>query len=193
MSEAITEVDNEQEDAGPALTGKDLIREETSAEGRYIPYAGGSLGWFENSGVPKCEKGNGYKFYTAIDTVKVRQKLFERWGNDVNRRMESRFEMQHPTPVTIVWDGNTQDAETKDISAHGLRLQFLEEVNLKVGDKIQVQLFKKPDFKEMALEIASEIMWVARVGKRRTVWNIGIGFTDITETLENELKEFLVH
>jgi hypothetical protein len=56
-----------------------------------------------------------------------------------------------------------------------------------------VQLFKKPDFKEKALEIESEIMWVARVGKRRTVWNIGIGFTDITEALENELKEFLTH
>lgn len=193
MSEAIAEMDDDMEDSGPRLTGKDLIREETGAEGRYIPYSGGSLGWFENSGIPRSEKGNAYKFYTAIDTVKVRQKLFERWGSDVNRRMESRFEVQHPTPITILWDGNSQDAETKDISAHGLRMQLTEETSLKIGDKIQVQLYKKPDFKEKALLIESEVMWVARVGKRRTVWNIGIGFTNISEQLENELKDFLTH
>lgn len=191
MSESTTELDGTE--SSKPLTGKDLIREETSAEGRYIPYGGGSLGWFENSGLLKCEKGQAYKFYTAIDTAKVRQKLFERWGNDVNRRMETRFEMQKPTPVTIKWEGNSQDAESKDISAHGLRLQLLEETNLKIGDKITVHLFKKQDSKEESLELASEIMWVARVGKRRMVWNLGIGFIDISEEMENRLKEFLIH
>ena len=28
-----------------------------TSEGRYIPYGGGSMGWFENSGVMKCEVG----------------------------------------------------------------------------------------------------------------------------------------
>ena len=191
MSETTTEVESEAAES-TQLTGKDLIREETSAEGRYIPYSGGSLGWFENSGVPKCERGNAYKFHTVIDSVKVREKLFERWGSDVNKRMETRYDVEKSTPVTITWDGQSHDAETKDLSAHGLRLQLLEETSLKIGDKIQVHVFRRPDNKEEVLAIASEVMWVARVGKRRMVWNIGIGFIEINEEAKQKLKEFLL-
>ena len=184
MSESMTE------QAGPQ--GKDLIREETSTEGRYIPYGGGSLGWFENSGIPKSERGNDYKFHTAVDTAKVRQKLFERWGDDVNRRVETRFEVSRPTPVRITWEGETQEAETKDLSATGLRLQLLQETGLKIGDKITVHIFKRPNFEEEVLTMASEVMWVARVGKRRQVWNVGIGFTETDEAKALQLKEFLL-
>jgi hypothetical protein len=172
--------------------GKDLIREETSTEGRYIPYGGGSLGWFENAGVPKSERGNDYKFHTAIDTAKVRQKLFERWGDDVNRRVETRFDVSKPTPVRITWEGETQEAETKDLSATGLRLQLLQETGLKIGDKITVHIFRRPNFEDEVLTLASEVMWVARVGKRRQVWNVGIGFTEKDEVTEMKLKEFLL-
>ena len=189
----MSEVESEEvTGATPQLTGKDLIREETSAEGRYIPYSGGSLGWFENSGIPKCERGNAYKFHTAIDTVKVRQKLFERWGNDVNRRIDKRIDVEKSTPVKITWGGESHDAETKDLSAHGLRLQLIEETSLKLGDKIQVHVFKAPGYKQEIMAIDSEVMWVARVGKRRMVWNIGISFTDIDAATEAKLKEFLL-
>jgi hypothetical protein len=178
------------EQSGPK--GKDLIREETGIEGRYIPYGGGSLGWFENSGVPKSERGNDYKFHTAIDTAKVRQRLFERWGDDVNRRIETRYDVTRPTPVRISWAGETQEAETKDLSARGLRLQLLQETGLKIGDKITVHIFQRPDYTQEVLTLSSEVMWVARVGKRRQVWNVGIGFVDQDETTELKLKEFLL-
>ena len=158
--------------AATQATGKDLIREETSAEGRYIPYGGGSLGWFENSGVLKCEQGNDYKFHTAIDTQKVRQKLFDRWGNDVSRRMEERHDVEKETAVRITWGGQSYDAETKDLSAHGLRLQLLDDPSLNKGDRIGVQIYRKKDYKDELFAVESEVMWVARVGKRRMVWNL---------------------
>ncbi|MCZ6749923.1 MAG: PilZ domain-containing protein [SAR324 cluster bacterium] len=173
-------------------TGKDLIREETSAEGRYIPYGGGSLGWFENSGVLKCEQGNDYKFHTAIDTQKVREKLFDRWGSDVSRRMEERHDVEKETAVRIVWGGQSYDAETKDLSAHGLRLQLLEDPSLKQGDKMSVHVFRKLDYKDELFAIDSEVMWVARVGKRRMVWNLGIGFLKIDEETSAKLTAFLL-
>ncbi len=173
-------------------TGKDLIREETSAEGRYIPYGGGSLGWFENSGVLKCEQGNDYKFHTAIDTQKVREKLFDRWGSDVSRRMEERHDVEKETAVRIVWGGQSYDAETKDLSAHGLRLQLLEDPSLKQGDKMSVHVFRKLDYKDELFGIDSEVMWVARVGKRRMVWNLGIGFLKIDEETSAKLTAFLL-
>jgi c-di-GMP-binding flagellar brake protein YcgR len=193
MSETTTSaVETEGAAEEPKLTGKDLIREETSSEGRYIPYSGGSLGWFENSGILKVERSNDYKFFTAIDSAKVRQKLFERWGNDVNRRMEERVDLQKPTPVKITWDGHSHDADTKDLSAHGLRLQLLEETQLKIGDKIEVHVLRRVEDKEEMLSIDSKVMWVARVGKRRLVWNIGIGFTNIDEDTERKLREYLL-
>ena len=173
-------------------TGKDLIREETSAEGRYIPYGGGSLGWFENSGVLKCEQGNDYKFHTAIDTQKVREKLFDRWGSDVSRRMEERHDVEKETAVRIEWGGQSYDAETKDLSAHGLRLQLLEDPSLKQGDKMSVHVFRKLDYKDELFAIDSEVMWVARVGKRRMVWNLGIGFLKIDEETSAKLTAFLL-
>ena len=168
-----------------------MIDDETGAEGRYIPYSGGSLGWFENSGVPKVERGNNYKFFTAIDTVKVRQKLFERWGDDVNRRMEGRTVVEKETSVTLVWDGGKARAVTKDLSAHGLQLQLLEDPGLAKGDKISVHVQESTGEADVIV-LASEIMWIARVGKRRLVWNLGIGFVDISPDDEIKLTEYLL-
>lgn len=172
------------------LTGKDLIRAETSAEGRYIPYGGGSLGWFENSGILKSEKGNNYRFHAAIDTVRVRQKLFDRWGDDVNRRLDERVDIERETPLVLRWDSGETEAVTKDLSAHGARLQLLEDPGLAKEDKLTVEV--KQEDGEILMTLNSEIMWVARVGKRRTVWNIGVGFTDITPDDEMKLKQFLL-
>ena len=176
----------------PAPRGKDLVQEETSLDGRYIPYGGGSLGWFENSGIPKSERGNDYKFHTAVDAAKIRQKLFERWGEDVSRRVEPRIPIDRPTPVRITWDGGVQEAETKDLSSSGLRLQLLEETGLKIGDKIVVHIFRRPNLEEEALAMNAEVMWVARVGKRRQVWNLGIGFIETDEAKALQLKELML-
>lgn len=174
------------------LTGADLIREETGAEGRYIPYGGGSLGWFENSGVLKCERGNNYQFHTAVDTQKIRQKLFERWGNDVNRRMDTRHEVTKQVPVRVTTDGKEFDVETKDLSAHGLRLQLLEDPVVQSGEKVTVRVFRDSAYRNEALALEAEVMWVARVGKRRLVWNVGLSFTDISPEMSRNLQAFLL-
>ena len=62
------------------------VEGEVTEAGRYIPYSGGTMGWFENSGVLKCEKPNNYLFYTAMESDLIRSKQFERWGENFNRR-----------------------------------------------------------------------------------------------------------
>ena len=46
---------------------KESIRAETTKDGRYIPYSGGIMGWFENAGVLKCEHPNNYRYHEMID------------------------------------------------------------------------------------------------------------------------------
>ena len=58
---------------------KEVIRALTTSDGRYIPYGGGLMGWFENSGVLECELPKDYKFYSVLKPEEVRSKLFERW------------------------------------------------------------------------------------------------------------------
>ena len=105
---------------------KDAIRTETTADGRYIPYSGGIMGWLENSGVMKKELPNNYRFHTMIDAGAVRRKLFERWGDGekVNRRVATRHDLESQIEVTLVWGERTEAASTRDFSTHGLRLQL---------------------------------------------------------------------
>ena len=192
MTETNPEVENAAESQETATTGESPQPSEHGAEGRYIPYSGGSLGWFENSGVLKCEKGNNYKFYTAIDTAQVRQKLFDRWGAEVNKRIDDRVVVDRETPVMLTWETGAAQAVTKDLSSHGLRLQLSEDPNLAKGDKVMVHVKEKEDSETDIMALDSLIMWIARVGKRRMVWNIGVAFSDISAEQELQLKEFLI-
>lgn len=193
MTESNPEAENAAESQeGAVPTGDSPQPSEHGSEGRYIPYSGGSLGWFENSGVLKCEKGNNYKFYTAIDTTLVRQKLFDRWGAEVNKRIDDRVVVDRETPVMLTWESGVAQAITKDLSSHGLRLQLSEDPDLAKGDKVMVHVKEKEDSETELMVLESEIMWTARVGKRRMVWNIGVVFSDISPEQELKLKEFLV-
>ena len=193
MTESNPEVENAAESQeGAVPTGESVQPSDHGSEGRYIPYSGGSLGWFENSGVLKCEKGNNYKFYTAIDTTLVRQKLFDRWGAEVNKRIDDRVVVDRETPVMLTWESGVAQAVTKDLSSHGLRLQLSEDPDLAKGDKVIVHVKEKEDSETELMVLESEIMWTARVGKRRMVWNIGLVFSDISPEQELELKRFLV-
>jgi hypothetical protein len=54
-------------------------------DGRYIPYAGGSLGWFENTGVSKIEQPAKYQLFTALDGERVREAQLVRSGRKARK------------------------------------------------------------------------------------------------------------
>ena len=172
---------------------KASIRSETMEDGRYIPYSGGAMGWFENSGVPRCELPNNYRFHTVIDAKSVRQKLIERWGrgDSSNRRVTTRFEVEGSISVSLEWEGNKIVALGKDFSSYGLRLQIQqEEVALKKEDLVQLRIYNEPEQRTTKFDIESQIMWIDRAGRSRPVWNLGIGFPSLTTDESNALKEF---
>lgn len=171
---------------------KESLRAENTAEGRYIPFGGGCLGWFENSGVLKSEIGNSYTFHTAIDHMAVRRKLFHRWGGDVNRRAAAREKIELEIPLNVVWGEQRCAGLTKDFSPHGLRMQFSEDPGLTKGLSVRVEVVAKPKSEEVLFEIESLIMWVSKVGRRSPRWNIGIGFVKLEPEQELHLKAYLL-
>lgn len=169
------------------------LRSEQNPDGRYIPYSGGCLGWFENGGVLKCELPNDYKFNTVLDPATVRRVLFARWGDNVNRREDERIDVESEVHVSVKFNDEVYEALSKDVSAHGLRLQILENVeNLEKGQSVTVSLKHPDQGKKETIDIDSQVMWVARVGKRRAITNVGIGFTHITDDTQRQLKKLLL-
>lgn len=174
---------------------KAIIRTEMTADGRYIPYSGGMMGWYENGGVMKCEKQNNYLFHTMIDTEALRKKLFERWGEDekVNRRISKRHEISKPINLSLLLGEEDLRAVTKDYSTHGLRLQVMQEVvRMKKGDKPMTRIFGDKTGDEPLFNLESVIMWINRVGRRRPVWNLGLGFTEMTQDLAKQLEDYFL-
>jgi hypothetical protein len=177
------------EETGHIKTVSEMIAEESTSEGRYIPWSGGIMGWFENSGVLKCEIPNNYLFYTVMESDTVRSKQFERWGDRFNRR-GPRDRKRKSMNITILADGAKVKGATKDISVHGIRLQFLEEVSLEKGQKCTVQIHKG-DTAEVLVEMNAKVVWEEKVGRVRTVWNIGVTFLDTSPEQVEALTELV--
>jgi hypothetical protein len=166
--------------------------QELTEEGRYIPYSGGSMGWFENSGVLKCELGNNYLYYTAMASDRVRSKQFERWGERFNRRGERR-RFKRMTGVTLATGTGKRGVRgtTRDISRHGVRIQFLEEVVLSKGDDVQIKIHQDEQSDAVVFDGPAHVVWSERIGKIRPVWNIGLTFENLSPEHEAQLKPLL--
>ena len=171
-------------------TVSEMIAEESTSEGRYIPWSGGIMGWFENSGVLKSEIPNNYLLYTVMRSDAVRSKQFERWGDRFNRR-GPRDRKRKNLNITILTDGAQVEGATKDISVHGIRLQFLVEVSLEKGQNSTVQIHKG-DSREVLVEMNAKVVWVEKVGRVRTVWNIGLTFLDTDPAQVEALRELVM-
>jgi hypothetical protein len=174
---------------------KASIQSETTADGRYIPHTGGLMGWFENSGVLKCEQPNNYKFHEMIDADSVRKKLFERWGGGEtsNRRVSTRHDLQSPINVGLSIGGETSFLSTaKDYSSHGLRLQLMDgdKFSLEKGDAVNVLIYEDAEGKTKLFEIPSQIMWVSQVGRTRPTVSVGIAFMEIQHDERQKLTQF---
>jgi PilZ domain len=162
---------------------------DTQHDGRYIPYGGGCMGWFENSGVLKAEVPNHYTFFSAVDPELVRAKMFERAGTMVNKRRAERKEMTPELPITLKWGKDAKQAVGKDLSIHGMKVQFVnDEVALKKDDKVTVLLHDKTG-RSMLMELSCSVMWAEKTGRLRTIWNFGVGFPTLTPEQVEKIKE----
>ena len=163
-----------------------------TSDGRYIPYGGGLMGWFENAGVLKVEKGNRYQYFTVVETDSVRGLQFRRWGQGFNRRGD-RARIRKEAHVTMNWgQGKKKESckgKTKDISMQGMRLQFFEEINLSKGSEVEVALTESSGAE--VLTVTARVVWFESVGRIRPVINVGIGFPDLEGEHGKKLKEFL--
>lgn len=166
--------------AAPAASqeqgGEGVAESQHQSDGRYIPYSGGSLGWYENSGVPAHEKANNYAFHTAIDSDIVRAKQYLRAGLRAEKRRAPRRALSDDLPVTLKSDVEEKSARVFDISAHGARVQYVgDDIRLKNSDKVLCQFLGK-DGAAPVLELMCTVVRSWKVGKTRTLWNFGIDF-----------------
>ena len=190
----------------PARGGKSAYREETMDSGRYIPYSGGSMGWFENSGVLKSELGNDYTFYTVLDSELVRIKQFERMSDRPERR-RGHYRVPKALPVNLMvadqpgaparptaavsvrWSGGLLNGHTKDISFFGMCLQFERDPRMPQGARVQVAVLQADG--DALMTVNSEVAWVHKLHAQQPVWNMGIAFTGITGDIDAHLHELL--
>ena len=173
---------------------KESIRSETMADGRYIPYSGGIMTWFENRGVLKCEQPNKYRFHEMIDADSIRIKLFERWGGgeNISRRVSERQSVGRPIHIVLTTSSGAAIPSTaKDYSSHGLRLQLTNagQVNLTKGDTIRTVIYDNPQSGQILFDIASQVMWANQVGKTQETLSIGIAFMDLSMDRRKALLE----
>ncbi len=163
---------------------------ETTEEGRYIPYSGGSMGWFENSGVLKSELPNDYTFYTVMTSDRVRSKQFQRWGDRFNRRGDKR-RFKRMTGVTLSLGKQRVRGTSRDVSRHGVRIQFLDEVVLEKGNVVELKMHQDEASEAVVFACSAKVVWCERVGKIRPVWNVGMTFEGLTPEQDEQLKPLL--
>lgn len=173
---------------------KQIIRVNSTSDGRYIPHSGGLMGWHENSGVLNCEIPNNYTYYKVIQANEVRAKLFSRWGEGekVSRRASKRLEQERQVSIEFAWNGQTARGQLRDFSSNGMRVSVQQqELALEKGAQPKMRIMQSPNSDEAEFEATSEIMWVNRSGRDRVVWSMGVMFTDIPPHESARLKEFL--
>ena len=163
---------------------------ETTEDGRYIPYSGGIMGWFENSGVMKSEIGNNYQFHLLMQSDAIRATQFERWGQRTNRRtVDKRY--RKDKGVIMFLDKKEVKGTSRDISGHGVRIQFLEAADVNKGDKCRIKLLETEEGAEI-VELDARVVWSEKIGKIRPVWNVGMTFMDLTPEQTEKIKPLLV-
>ena len=175
---------------------KESIRAETTSDGRYIPYSGGIMTWFENSGLLKCEAPQMYRFHEMVDAAAVRLKLFERWGGgeNISRRASDRHVLRRQINLELhTASGEKVVCSAKDYSSHGLRLQLpgVDHPRFSKGDKIRVVIQDEPVAERVLFDIASQVMWAMEVGKTEETLSVGIAFMDLSMEKRQALLQFL--
>ena len=194
----------EREEQGQEPVDERALEMETLPQGRYIPYGGGSMGWFENQGVLNSERGNNYRYDKVMSSEHVRAALFQRWGQHTDKRAAqqvagsnsvSRLMSDESSPETafnLISRRGTFSGSTRDISPYGMRTVFKKQVALARGDRVKVELMSHEDG-QVALELAAVVVWVKREVVVWPVWFVGFAFQSLTEETERLFNDFLAH
>ena len=175
--------------AGEANGEQESISADLTPRGRYIPYGGGSAGWFENSGVLKSERRNNYLFHREMDLPEVRSKQFERWGPAFNRR-EGGPRERRELPINVLREGSSTPMTTFDINNRGIRLQLTEPPDMAIGDELNVELLEAPGGRVLTL-LDAHVTWLEQAGATRRVWNLGLFFPYVSPEAAVTLNELL--
>ncbi|HKI98401.1 MAG TPA: PilZ domain-containing protein [bacterium] len=175
---------------------------ETLPHGRYIPYSGGSMGWFENQGVLHSERGNNYHFREVMESEYVRAALFQRWGQVTDQRAARRIARENSVNVLMSDEAVPETAfqlsteegvlagRTKNVSHYGMRMQFDRDPHLSRGKSVKVQLLGG-DGSDVVLDLPAKVIWVKREMYVRPVWFVGVAFLQLTADTESFFSEFL--
>jgi hypothetical protein len=186
-TDAKTNAGPEAAAASPAPPGAEAGEHQN--DGRYIPYSGGSLGWYENSGVPAAEKRNNYLFHTAMDAGVVRAKQYLRSGLLAEKRRSARRKLSEKLMVFVKSASEEKVLRILDISTHGARLLHVgDTIALKNSDRVICRFQDAPQG-PVLLELKSTVVWSEKTGKARPVWNYGIDFPMMTPEQLEKLKE----
>jgi hypothetical protein len=192
------------EQEGPVQEALDerALEMETLPQGRYIPYGGGSMGWFENQGVLKSERNNNYRFSSVMESEHVRAALFQRWGQHTDKRAAkqvagqntvSRLMSDESVPETafqLLTRHGALSGTTRDVSHYGMRMHFKKQVPFSRGEGMKVQLMSHTDG-SVALELSAVVVWVKREVVVWPVWFVGLAFQNLTEETERLVGDFL--
>lgn len=168
---------------------EESISADLTPRGRYIPYSGGSAGWFENSGVLRSERRNNYLYHQEMDLPEVRSKQFERWGPTFNRRAGDPRRRKE-IPINLLQEGRSTPMITFDINNRGIRLQLTELPDLAVGDELSVELLDAPEGTVLTL-LDANVTWLQQAGATRQIWNVGLFFPYISPEAGVTLNEIL--
>jgi hypothetical protein len=161
-------------------------------DGRYIPYTGGSLGWFENCGVSKVEQPNDYQFFMAIDSDWVVMTQLERSGMRKDRRSTSRHRLNPETLVALIVGEQLHAAKCKNLSASGFGAQVIADLQaVYKSDPIRVQIHDKSG-KNLLLELTGSVAWAEKSVQAGTTWTFGIVFPELTPKQSEMVLELSV-
>lgn len=164
---------------------------EITEEGRYIPYSGGCMCWYENSGVLKSEVPNNYLFFSVMASDRVRSKQFQRFGERFNRRRGDQRRYKRMTGLLLTFGPQRVRGTTRDISRHGVRVQFTEEVTVSKGDEVAIEVYTDEQSDTVVLSCKGNVAWCEKVGKIRPLWNVGMTFEDLSEEQAEQLQPML--
>lgn len=161
-----------------------------TSEGRYIPYSGGSTGWYDNSLVPESEMPNNYQLYRVMDLNEVRMAQFERVGDHFQDRRGNRKRVMAERPARLSWGSGSERGHTRDLSLFGARVQFFEGITLQRGNTVTLVLMDENGEQDL-ISVECQVAWVELLGNLRPLWNVGVAFTDLKGEARQQLQEML--
>jgi len=158
-------------------------------DGRYIPYGGGSLGWFENSGVLSNERKNNYAFRTAMEADLIRDTEHKRAGRRSEKRRSRRKVPPQELTVTLRSSNGEQTGLVVDLSAHGIRVSCAgEEVHLDKLEKIVCE-FPASEVDVPPLELQCTVVRSQKKVLSRATRNVDLDFAPMSEEQAAALAE----